>query len=178
MAATFDFYAFRINYVTDVIKTEVEFFDRHKYHDQYPVKDYLLYLKTRIGLNPVVQPTYKLRYWYQPNDNLKKLNMDEYAKDMDVMTFKRPWIKLKEFHKIMKVKEYVSNLVYPTKCKEKLIEKNRAYVIKKLIYGLQNKKFAKHKSEITYDSDLMQITAISCLSFDKVRGKYLIDWDD
>ena len=96
-----------------------------EYFNVHPVKEYLGYLKGRIGMDKVETIT-MMHYDNLGNKcEIKKMNLDEYAKDMDVFVFKRPWNKLREFHKIMKIKEFINNLEYGKKTKEKDIIKNK-----------------------------------------------------
>ena len=103
--------------------------------------------------------------------------MDEYAKDMDIFVFKKPWNKLREFHKIMKIKQFVDALEFGHKAKEKDITKNKAYIIEEICAGLKNKKFCKNKSEVVYDQEEMKIMSISSVDYNKKTGLYEIDWD-
>ncbi|AKI80086.1 hypothetical protein QJ850_gp613 [Acanthamoeba polyphaga mimivirus] len=92
--------------------------------------------------------------------------------------FKKPWAKLKPFHKIMKIKKYIDTLPYDKKIKENFISKNKEELIDEITKGLTEKKFGtKNKSEIIYDSDKMEITSISCVDYDKKEKLYYIDWD-
>ena len=171
----FDYYGFQINKVTRNINAESEFYNEYKYSECVIIKEYLEYLSTRINGKP---PTNKGSKFVPYNTGCEKMVLDEYCKDLDTITFKRPWTKLKEFHKIMKIKEYVSQLPFKKKIKNKLIEKNRNYLVNEISDGLRNKKFGKNKSEIMYDTVIMQIKSISCISFNKKKGIYEVDWDD
>lgn len=171
----FDYYGFQINKVTRSINTEMEFFRKHPYGECFLIKEYLEYLSTRINGKP---PTNKASKFVPYNIGCEKMVLDEYCKDLDAMTFKRPWTKLKEFHKIMKIKEYIGQLPFKKKIKNKLIEKNRNYLVNEITDGLRNKKFGKNKSEITYNPETMLIDSISCISYNKKKGIYEVDWDD
>lgn len=171
----FDYYGFQINKVTQHINSEINFFKNYQYADCLLIKDYYDYLLTRINGKQANPKTAK---FVQYNTGCEKMVLDEYCKDLDIMTFKRPWARLKEFHKIMKIKEYVNNLSYKKNTKQKIIEKNRKYLVDEICDGLKNKKFGKNKSDIIYNPDKMCIESISCISLNKKKDKYEIDWDE
>ena len=171
----FDYYCFQINKVTQNINSEINFFKNYQYADCLLIKDYYDYLLTRINGKQANPKTAK---FVQYNTGCEKMVLDEYCKDLDIMTFKRPWAKLKEFHKIMKIKEYIAQLPFKKKIKNKLIEENRNYLIDEISGGLRNKKFGKNKSEITYNLETMQIDGISCIGYNKKKGIYEVDWDE
>lgn len=176
--SNFDYYGFRIKTVTNKISEEILFFEGTEYAKVPPINKYLLYLKNRIGADRVDDRPMAHYDNLGNRFEIKKLNMDEYAKDMDAMVFKKPWNKLKEFHKTMKIKEFVNGLVYGKIAKPKDIAKNREYLRNEICGGLKTKKFSKNKSEIMYDQDKMCIQSISSLSFNKKTGLYEIDWSD
>ncbi|AGC02008.1 hypothetical protein H012_gp451 [Acanthamoeba polyphaga moumouvirus] len=173
--ANFDYYNFRIQTVTQNIKREIDFYLNSEFANQPPLCDYIAYLKNRIGTDRLEMP----KTYYDNNRlEMKKMNLDEYAKDMDIMVYKKPWNKLKDFHKIMKIKEYVNKLPFGKKINKEEKEKNMEYIKQEIINGLKNKKFGKNKSEIIYNPDNMEITSISCVYLNKKKGIYAIDWDD
>jgi len=170
---TFDYYSFQISFATEIIKKEIDFISQSKYAKVYPIADYLLYLQSRIGIE--TKP-YKLLY---PKINVEynKMNMADYTKNLDLITYQVPWNKLKLIHKQMKITEYINNLDYPKKIDPEKIEKNKKRLIKKILDGFKSKKFLKNKNEIIYDYDKMQITSVSFLVYDEKNGIYLLDWD-
>lgn len=173
----FDFHKFRIDNITAKIKEEVIFYEKFPCTKIMPFVEYIDYLKNRIGINlPVAHPIVRYDRTGKKYE-IKKLNMDEYTKEIDVYTFRRPWTKLREFHKIMKIKEYVNELSYNNKTEKGIIERNRQNLQKKLCQGLKDKKFGKGKCEIVYDQELMKIISISCVYYDKRKGLYVVDWD-
>jgi hypothetical protein len=171
----FDYYAFQIAKVTKDINKEIKFIKESKCLEYIPIKEYYDYLLVRINGK---QPTNKLAQYYNYDIGCERMVLDEYCKDLDVLTFKRPWTKLKEFHKIMKIKEYVNQLTFGKDTKEKTIIKNKEYLILEISDGLKNKKFGKNKSDITYDSNKMTIESISCMNYNKKKGIYKIEWDE
>ncbi|ANB50658.1 hypothetical protein [Powai lake megavirus] len=172
--ANFDYYNYRIGTVTDVIKKELDFYSKSDFANQYPLDEYISYLKKRIGCDRYVSTN---TYYDNSQTEMKKMNLDEYGKDMDAMVYKKPWNKLKEFHKIMKIKEYINKLTYGEKINNIDMENNKEFIIKEIILGLKSKRFNKNKSEIVYDYEKMEITSISCLDYNKKKGIYEIDWD-
>ena len=105
------------------------------------------------------------------------MNMDEYSKDIDIFVFKRPWNKLREIHKIMKIKEFVDEIIYKKVVKEVDIKKNKEYLKIELCKGVKEKKYTKNKNEIAYDMESMKIISIGCLILNKKKGLYNIVWD-
>lgn len=173
MDITFNYQKFREDKLVGKVANEIKFYTESEYCAIYPVKDYIDYLKERIGIGP---PTTKyINYYAQNTTTFKTMEMDEYQKDMEIDSFRRPWKKLREIHKISKIDEYVNNLPYKSKNKA-AIEKNKQYLIKELCDGLKTKCFTKDKSSIDYNEEEMCIKSISCINKGK-NGLYTIDWD-
>lgn len=173
----FDYYTFRINSATEKINEEISFYEHCEFVDAETINEYITYLRSRISIN---KPMAISMAHYDKSGNrfeISKMNMDEYAKDMDIMMFKKPWNKLREFHKIMKIKEFIDNLSYGSKAKQSNIDKNREFLKKEICGGLKTKKFGKNKSEVIYDEENMIITSISSVDFNKKTGLYDLDWD-
>lgn len=176
--SNFDYYNFQINTVVEKINEEIEFYEKCEFVSCYPISSYLEYLKKRIGLNNTQEPVAIMHYDNSGNKReIKKMNLDEYGKDMDMYVFKRQWNKLREYHKIMKIREYIDGLEYGKKAKEKHIAKNNKYLKDEICAGLRTKKFGKNKSEIVYDKEQMCIRSISSVYYNKKTGLYEIDWD-
>lgn len=175
--ANFDYDGYRLKSVTDKINQEIVFFDNPDYQKLLIVAPYLSYLKNRIGADKVERTT-MIQYDNSGNkQEIKKMNLNDYQKDMDIYVFKKPWARLKEFHKTMKIKEYVETLDYhKKKCSQDKIDDNRKYLIDELCDGLKNKKFFKNKNVIIYDEEKMIITAISSVNVDKKTGLYQVSW--
>jgi len=176
--SNFDYYNFRIKNNSDKINEEIIFYENCEYHNVYPVKEYLIYLKNRIGMDKIDNIPMMHYDGFGNKCEIKKMNLDEYTKDMDIFVFKKPWNKLREFHKFMKIKEFVDGLKYNKKVNQKEISKNRAYLKKEICLGLKNKKFGKHKYEIVYNQNTMIIESTDCLCCNKKTGLYEIDWED
>jgi len=169
---TFDYYSFRETKIRNKIKEELDLYENGEFaiiKDLPPMNQYIEYLKVRIGTNS----KYKAKYVCRSHE---PIIMSEYSKNLDTMTYKRPWNKLKDVHKIAKIKDYVNNLSYNKISDEKMAE-NQTIIIDQLCEGLKEKRFVKNKSVIEYDTETMTITGISCLSMAK-NGLYEIDWDD
>lgn len=173
----FDYYKFQIDCGIEKINEEIEFYTNCSYANIYPINEYLIYLKYRIGIDRI-EPTSMNHYDKAGNKcEIKKMNMDEYGKDLNIMVYKKSWTKLREFHKIMKIKEYIDGLTFGKKCKQKDIDKNKKYLKQEICAGLKTKKFGKNKAVVDYDQDKMVITSITCLEYNKKTGLYEIDWD-
>jgi len=172
----FDYYAYQINNIVDSIKNEISFYEKIPGPTMFPVAEYIDYLKLRITDRPEITTITN----YDNSGNryeIKKLNPDEYNKEIDVMMFRRPWSKLREFHKIMKIKEFVEKLPYDKddegkKLKPDAIHKNKEKIVEEITLGLRSKKFVKGKNEIIYDPQSMSITSISCLE----KNEYGFYW--
>jgi hypothetical protein len=176
--SNFDYYNFRIKFVTEKINEEIAFYENCAFYNLHPVKEYLLYLKGRLGMDKLEINT-MTHYDNAGNKcEIKKMNLDEHVKDLDIYVFQKPWNKLREFHKIMKVKEFIDGLKFGKKAKANDIIKNKEYLKKEICSGFKNKKFCKNKSEVVYDQKKMIITSISCMDFNKKTGLYEIDWDN
>lgn len=177
MTSNFDYYNFQRNSVIEIITNEIEFYENSEYHNLYPINDYLTYLKNRIGIDkPIIMPL--VRYDGIGNRcEIKKMDLDEYVKDMDVYVFKKQWQKLREFHKIMKIKEWVDSLPFNEKNTLGTVQENKDYLKTELCNGLKTKKFCKGKCKIIYDTEKMKIVSISSVVYNKKRGLYAIKWD-
>lgn len=173
----FDYYSYRLNYATNTINKEIEFYANVEQANTPLIINYRNYLEIRIGKNRYEYSTISHIDARGNRQELRKMNFDEYSKDIDIMMFKKPWNKLKLFHKIMKIKDYIGKLNYNIKLDMKTIEANKKEIIDEISLGLQEKKFIKNKSNIDYDIQKMEITSISCLDYDKKKKLYYIDWD-
>lgn len=174
--ANFDYYTFRIKTSTEKVNNEISFYEKAGFKDISPVREYHSYLKERIGLDKQDQSVHNRTDDHGNRCEIKKINLDEYTKDLDIFVYKKPWTKLKEFHKIMKIKEFIDNLKYNKKLDQTIIAKNKEYLKKEICTGLKNKKFIKNKSEIIYDIEEMKITSISCLDFCSKKKLYEVEW--
>jgi hypothetical protein len=181
MESAFDYYKFREQQIIGKITAEIDFFEKNglDYCNNYPIKNYLDYLKERIGVNEQETKSKNNRYRYGYDFNivhgLKTMDMNEYNKDMDINSFKRPWKKLREIHKIIKINEYVQSLPYDKKIDEQSKETNQKYLTDELCKGLKNKRFTKDKTTINYNEEEMLIKSISCII--KKKELYTINWN-
>lgn len=175
--ANFDYYNYRIKNVTEKISEEIVFYQGCPYAKTYQLDQYLTYLKSRIGTDRIEMPTMTHYDNLGNKQEIKKMNLDEYVKNIDISTFSRPWNKLKEIHKCMKIKEFIDSLEYNKKVRASKITKNRAYLKEEICAGLKTKKFGKHKTIVDYDQENMNILSISCIDYDKKTHLYSVDWD-
>ena len=174
--SNFDYFDFRIKFITEKINDEINFYEKSEYITVYPFNEYLSYLKNRVGLNKY-EINAMFRYDVSGNKcEIKKMNMNEYTKDIDIYVYKRPWNKLREFHKIVKIKEFIDNIKFSSKINQSDILKNKEKLKQELCDGIREKKFKKNKNEIIYDKDEMKITSITCLIFNKKKRLYDVIW--
>ena len=82
----------------------------------------------------------------------------------DDYLYKKPWTKLSNVHKIIKVKEFVSKLL--------INDKNDKEKLKKDLIGLIKTRKLTKKEQVKYDPIKGRVIAIPILSFK--NGKYLI----
>lgn len=175
--ADFDYYTYQINSVSQGINEEIDFFENTLYAETTPIAKYIAYLKKRITPDKYLAAQITHYDKLGNRQEIKRMNLNDYAKDMDELMFKRPWNKMREFHKQMKIKEFIDELKYNKKVSETNINKNRNELKEEIIDGLKNKKFGKNKSEVVYDPDTKNIISISCLYLNKKKGIWEIDWD-
>lgn len=176
MAIQFEYYTYQQNLAIEKINEEIKFYENNEYGTLTFVRDHVAYLETRIGTG---RSRFTNSYKIDKNGNrseIKKMNMDEYSKDMHIMTYGRPWNKLKEIHKIMKINEFVDALEYK-KTDIKKINRNKKYIKEEIIEGIKTKKFIKNKNTIEYDKDQMIIISIDCIDYNKKKGIYKIEWE-
>jgi len=86
------------------------------------------------------------------------------TKISDDYLYQKPWNKLTAIHKIIKVKEYVNQLLIEN-------EKDKQKIKESLIELVKNKTLTK-KDSVTYDSNKFKIISIPILKFE--NGKYII----
>lgn len=175
----FEYYTFQQKLAIEKISEEIEFYENCEFSAAPFITDYVIYLKSRIGNTKYnSQVTCSIDKFGNKRE-IKKMNLDEYTKDMDMVTFDRPWNKLKELHKIMKINEFVDNLEYKSaKISPEKIAKNKQYLKTELIDGLKTKKFLKNKSVIEYDQHKICIVSITSVFYNKKNSKYEIDWSE
>ena len=167
-------YEYRVEVITENINKEIDFYKNCEYKDYPIVAEYITYLENRLFGNQKVTARSK---YNNMTSRYEKMDINEYAKDLYVMTYKKPWRKLKDFHKIMKVKDYVNTLEYPDSISADDIYSNREKIIQEITEGINNKKFIKNKNGIIYDEANMKIESIGCLYFNKKKKIYYIEWE-
>lgn len=175
MADGFDYYIFQTTMVRKKIEEEIDFYEKSEFKNEILVSDIIKYLKTRLGVNIPEQKTVASYDKFGNRREIKKMNLEDYGKDMNIMMFKLPWEKLKEINKIIKIEEYINNLKYSNKVSEKKISENRSYVRNEIINNIKEKKFAKNKNVVEYDEENMVITSINCIK--KANRLYDVDWN-
>ena len=171
----YDYYEFRRTRIADKIESEKKFILEQLTDIIDATDEYITYLTNRLGGELVDAPkSMTIINKFNVREQIEKLDMNEHSKDMDRLSYNKPWAKLRDFHKIIKIKEFVANLEYPKKISEIDREKNREKILEKLLLGLKEKKIGKNKTEITYNESKMKIEDIDCLTMQK--NKYYVDW--
>ena len=163
--------------VTENVNDEILFYESCELSKLDTIVRYVNYLKTRIGLNVV---TTKNTTHYDKKGNkceLQKIDIDEYTKNLDSIIYHSPWKKLKNFHKITKINEYIDSLAYNKNIDPKIINKNKENIKNELAKGMESKKFLKNKNEIIYDEKNAIIKSIDCLVYDNKSKLYYIEWE-
>lgn len=168
----FDYYKFRKDKLTEEINRELQFYKPYIQWDIF--NPYVNYLKSRIGLDKEEKniENYQKVGW----EEVINMNPDKYLKEMDEVVFKKQWQKLKPFHKIMKIKEFVNNLKYSKKISQAKIDKNKNMIQEEILDGIKKKLFKKNKNEIHYDPEKMKISSIDCIGYDSKKKIYYVEW--
>jgi hypothetical protein len=177
--ALFDYYTYQTNLAIDKINEEIIFYENCECNNIPMVTDYIEYLKNRIGINKYMKAPIMSTDRLGNKCEIQKMNLDEYSKGLNTITFKRPWNKLKELHKIIKINEFADSLKYKKgTISDEDKQKNIQYIKDEVIDGLKTKKFLKGGSVIEYDDQKMVIISISCVFYNKKKHKYCVDWDE
>ena len=176
----FNYKDFRKEVVVSKINKEMIFLETNSVAST-ELSEYIIYLKSRIG-SKFIKKNITIPYYIT---NHKKLNMPEHLKYLDTMTYQKPWCRMKDIHKNLKVTEFVSSLEYPKAPgfhqdgddNDECIKNNREYIKNKLMEGIRAKKFGKNKAQLDYDVENMKINSVDCVVYNKNTGIYEIDWD-
>ena len=182
MATNFDYYEMRIKNVRHVVETERDFYlNNPEINDVSIILEYATYLTSRIQSDRI-ETEEIVRYDAKGNrSDIKKMNIDNHAISINILVYSKPWIRLKEFHKVVKLKEFVDGLVYePRKSKpldEVKVAANREALKKQLISGIGEKRYGKNKTEIDYDVVGMRIRSIDGVVYRRKKCEYRIEWD-
>jgi hypothetical protein len=166
----YDYYKNQNDFVLDGIQIEIDFLQDNDGNIYFP--DYLEYLKSRIGKG-TIDPS-KQRFIPQTQPTIERNNMNDYTNELSVMVYGKPWVRIREYHKIMKINEYTNGLTY--KRKLPVVEKNRKHVFDNIVNGLKAKMFGKNKHLIDYDETKMKILSIDCITYDEKKDLYKVIW--
>jgi len=93
---------------------------------------------------------------------------DNLFNKMDQYMFNKPWNRLPEIHKLIKIKEYVNNslIIYETQKKEKLI---------KVMFNHVKQKNLTKKGSVNYDQVNSRIVSIPSLKYNKKKEEYYLN---
>lgn len=173
----FNYYTFRVDAATKKVTQEIKFYEECEFADFVSVKEYVQYLKNRLGLNRI--DISGIRYdSFGSRHLMERFDMKEHCGEkIDSSIYSKPWNKLREFHKTIKIHQFVESLDYHKSISDTKIAKNQQMLKDELCAGLKTKKYNKNKSVIVYDIEKMEITSISALCYNKTKKMYEIDWD-
>lgn len=99
------------------------------------------------------------------NISLNNLSTIESPKYNDDYLYQKPWTKLTPIHKIIKIKEFVNQL---------LINDEEAAILKEKLVELVKNKILTKKEAVTYDSVKRKVISITHLQYK--NGKYDIEY--
>ena len=171
----FSYYDYRLASARAAIFREIKFYHGCEWAATLPIQEYLTYLHGRVDkTHQNIAPT--LIDGMGNRLEIEKFDINKKSKEFDIQVFKKPWNKMREIHKIIKIREFVSNLKYRSTTDPELIERNRKRLIRKLILGIKEKRFSKKGCEIIYDIENMMIESVSCVWYDRNRCIYRIEW--
>lgn len=116
----------------------------------------------------------KMNYVHnQTNKNCQKMNTDELHKHLDTDCYQKPWNRLKNVHKYIKIKDFIDELIYPDDVDPDMIDKNKKYLFTK-IEELIEKKLIKQKDVVLYNEEDCKILEFNIIEFNKKKKKYII----
>lgn len=118
-------------------------------------------------INSLIKVIASLDGTQEVKDNSKSKIQNAFN-EIDKMVYKKPWRKLPNFHKNIKIKEYLFEQ-YKDKKKGEL-----EYMEKMLLDAVENKKLNKDEYVI-YDQNLCKITAIPILKGD-LEGGFALEY--
>ena len=101
------------------------------------------------------------------NNNKKKEKTNNIFDNLDQYMFNKPWNRLPEVHKLIKMKEYINKslIIYDNEKKNILI--------KKVFAAVKQKKLTR-KGSVNYDQVKGRIVAIPSLKYDKNKEEYYL----
>lgn len=106
-----------------------------------------------------------------PSKNVdnNKINSNKLFDNIDQYMFNKPWNRLPEVHKLMKIKEYVNKslIIYENEKKEKLISQ--------MFTAVKQKKLTR-KGSVNYDSINCRIISIPDLKYNKAKEVYYLSF--
>ncbi|CAI2358480.1 Hypothetical protein MVR_LOCUS186 [uncultured virus] len=102
-----------------------------------------------------------------------KFDLNERVKEENIMLYSKDWNKLNPYGKSFKIKEYINALEYSDLLTNTTqVQDNKDDLFASVTEELKKK--AKNKMKITYNKDLMRITAIDNIAYDNTTGLYYL----
>jgi len=173
----FDIYDFHQNFTQQYLQKEISFFEKSTFPNQL-LWDHLEKLNNRRIKNVTANDsadTNNMALFLDTSTKrfqLKKIDVNDYNNYMDEYVYKKAWSRLREFHRIVKLREFVDALEYDSTVPADKVAKNRTTVIETLIQCLKNKDLSKKKNQVIYDIDQTKITEIGCVALNTKSKLY------
>jgi hypothetical protein len=166
----FDIYEFHQNFTQQYLQKEISFFEKSNFPNPL-LWDHLEKLNNRRVKNVTLSESGDVNTALFLDTStkrfqLKKMDVTDYNNYMDDYVYKKPWSRLREFHRIVKLREYIDSLEYDEKLLSTnmdKIKKNKEMLITQLIELLKNKELSKKKNQVLYDVDKTKIIEIGCV---------------
>lgn len=148
--------------IHDRVQLELQFCRGHIYANTSCLQEMIAYLETRIGAQ------------YNRQREVLRYDQAEYSQFADELVYKKPWAKLKDIHKTIKMREYVKILAYEDQS-HRQIRQNREQVLADLEQGLRDKRMNKNGCAVDYNEELMCIEDIPAV-VKRSNGLYKVRW--
>lgn len=101
-------------------------------------------------------------------DTENKMEIKHVYDEITKLMFQKPWNKLPEIHKILKVKEFVNQLI---QLNDKKSQKKKKKLLEKLVNGIRKRELTK-KNTVEYDSKNACIIKINKLEYNEEKKVY------
>jgi hypothetical protein len=178
----FDYFKFYSKWISDIVTNEEEYFNQSDIPYELK-KDYLeciIPIYETLQEKKILNNNTKIVLQIDRNNQKREyqtMTINEILDCVDTFAYQKPWAKLKEFHKINKIKEYIKELEYDTSdntiLNDSKIKKNKNKLFNELWKLIQSKKI-NQKQIIEYNHDKCKIDDISCIVYNDDTKLYEI----